>query len=112
SNQLGFTLTLEEPRTQTILWQKSYTVDHGETIWFYEAFAGKNLKAFFYEDMLKGLMPSILSDLENAMKTIASPSERQQGSVPALRQWPLSTGCECMTMSVGMARLLLAGHDV
>ena len=112
SNQLGFTLTLEEPRTQTILWQKSYTVDHGETIWFYEAFAGKNLKAFFYEDMLKGLMPSILSDLENAMKTIASPSERQQGSVPALRQWPLSTGCECMTMSVGMARLLLAEHDV
>lgn len=111
SNQLGFTLTLEEPRTRTILWQKSYTVDHGETVWFYEAFAGKNSKALFYEGMLKGLMPSILSDLEDAMKTIASPSERQQGRVPDLQQWPQSSGCECITDSGGTAHPSQVEYD-
>ena len=77
-NELSFTLTLEEPSSQTILWQKSYKVDYGETVWFYEAFAGKNAMAYFYESMLKGLMPSILSDLESAMKIIASPPEGKQ----------------------------------
>ena len=75
NNELGITLSLEEPRSQAILWRKSYKVDYGETLWFYEAFSGKTVLAHFYQNMLKGLMPTIVEDMENAMKTIASPPE-------------------------------------
>jgi hypothetical protein len=63
-NSLALTLRLEDRRSHSMLWENSYDMKHDEGL-----FGIYNLaEDFWYDSMLKQLMPRILSDLEAAIK--------------------------------------------
>lgn len=63
--QLTFTLQLEEPQSESILWQKSYKTERSTTEGLYY---GTPAGHIVFDSMLKELMPQILADLEQAIK--------------------------------------------
>jgi len=63
--QLTFTLLLEEPQSQSVLWQKSYTTERNTTEGLYY---GTSIGHIVFDALLKELMPQILSDMEQAIK--------------------------------------------
>lgn len=76
TNELSLTLRLEDRRNGKILWKKSYTVKHDEGVaWLYYRPPG-----FWYDAMLKQLMPTILADLEQGLTgsaTLSSPIDEK-----------------------------------
>lgn len=63
-NDLAFKMVLEDPTAKKILWEKSYSAEHDEgRFWLYGMPSD-----FWYDKMLKDLMPTILSEMEQAVK--------------------------------------------
>jgi hypothetical protein len=64
-NSLAFKLRLEDRASQKVVWEKVYATEHDAGVfWVYSI-----PEDFFFDTMLKGLMPSILSDLEQFVRT-------------------------------------------
>lgn len=65
-NDLVFSLRLEEQASKKLIWEKTYSVEHDHgAFWIYAM-----PEDFFYDKMLKGLVPGILTDLEQAIKNV------------------------------------------
>lgn len=62
-NSLAMTLRLENRRSRTVVWEQRYDLTHDEGLFWLYSLA----EDFWYDTMLKQLMPRILSDLEEAL---------------------------------------------
>ena len=64
-NDLAIELWLEDRNSGQVVWDKQYKADHDEGVYWAYAIPSD----FWYDTMLKDLMPTILSDLEEAINT-------------------------------------------
>lgn len=62
-NDLSIELRLEDRTSGQVVWEKQYQADHDEGVYWAYAIPTD----FWYDTMLKDLMPTILSDLEDAI---------------------------------------------
>lgn len=63
-NDLSIELRLEDRTSGQVVWENQYKADHDEGVYWVYAIPSD----FWYDTMLKDLMPAILSDLEEAIK--------------------------------------------
>jgi hypothetical protein len=63
-NDISLKLKLEDRMTRQVLWERTYSTSHDEG-WFWMYSIPSD---FWYDSMLKELMPSILGDLEQALR--------------------------------------------
>jgi hypothetical protein len=63
-NDLSIELRLDDRTSGQTVWEKQYKADHDEGVYWAYAIPSD----FWYDSMLKDLMPTILSDLEEATK--------------------------------------------
>ena len=71
-NELTFTLQIEEPQSRSLLWESSPY--KAETRGLRGAYYGSR-SGLWYDEMLKGLMPKILADLEQGIKKLVNPGQ-------------------------------------
>lgn len=71
NSDLSLKLRLEDRSSGKILWEKAYATEHNTKVWFYFP---RFERPFLYDAMLKELMPTILADLEQALKGQVPPS--------------------------------------
>jgi hypothetical protein len=64
TNELSFHLQLEDKTSTKVIWEKGYTAAH-EVRWSYY----NRVSGFWFDVILKELMPTILSDLEQAARS-------------------------------------------
>jgi len=69
-NELAFTLQIEEPQSRSILWESQPY--KASTRGLRGAYYGSR-SGMWYDEMLKDLMPKILSDVEQAIKQLVEP---------------------------------------
>ena len=62
-NDLSIELRLEDRTSGQVIWEKQYQADHDEGVYWAYAIPSD----FWYDTMFKDLMPTILSDLEDAI---------------------------------------------
>jgi hypothetical protein len=74
--EVGFTLQLEEPQTQTVLWERSFKKEHDAKVGLYYGWQEGQMR---YDAALKELMPSVLTDLEQAIKGMTTGAGEWKG---------------------------------
>jgi hypothetical protein len=63
-DEFAFRLQLQEPHSKTILWENTYSAERTGLFWFYTL--GADME--WYAEMLKDLMPRVLSDMEQTIQ--------------------------------------------
>jgi hypothetical protein len=61
-NELGLTLTLEDPAAKRVLWERSFTKSRGTTSWIYS-----QEPDFFYDALLKEIMDEAIPSLKQSL---------------------------------------------